>query len=58
MRVVKTFTRHAGEGESVELEAVEEGLGAFARPQPRRPKYVTPVDELDESDAEAAQVIC
>lgn len=43
---------------SQELEAGEEGPGAFARPRARRPKYVTPVDELDESDAEAAQVIC
>ena len=41
---------------SQELEPCEEGPGLFAQPRPRRPKYVTPVDELDESDAEAAQV--
>ncbi len=48
-------------GPSQELQFGEEefegeGREAGAGVQPRRPKYVSPVDELDESDAEAAQV--
>lgn len=45
-----------GPSQELQFEGEEEEAGAPAHPRPRRPKYVTPVDELDESDAEAAQV--
>ncbi|BDA50716.1 probable tyrosine-protein kinase BAZ1B at N-terminal half [Coccomyxa sp. Obi] len=44
-----------GPSQELQFEGEEDEAGAPARPRPRRPKYVTPVDELDESDAEAAQ---
>ena len=45
-----------GPSQELQFEGEEEEAGAPVGLQPRRPKYVTPVDELDESDAEAAQV--